>query len=415
MHKVRRALFLLPLLACLSFLTGCLTTMVIIDALQWPSAQSADTIEAYETFIEQHGESEHVAEAHARIEVLKDEKEWADTEKAASIAAYTIFLRYHAGSRHAAEAKTRLADLVLDRDWSGARAADSVLSYGDFTRQHPKSRHEGEAATRAAAAAVRESWGKAQRTDSVASYSDYLRRYPGSPHTAEARSRIDALITTAEWEAAARDDTLEAFETFLRRHPSSELAGRAAARAEVLREHHDEWIAARMADTITAYRDLIGKYPGSPYVARAESIINDRVRKLIPWSSAEKTADALVASGWTSVTDWERVYCWLARKQSGRLIVHWETTKTILLDAARSAREPRERWDAVEALVALGVDETIVDLALILEDGDSSLAAIYLNCGNEILSDMAEQWARKRGYEVQHIPGSGGSTRWGGL
>lgn len=79
----------------------------------WRSAQAADTIEAYTQFVQRHPDSEHAAQARARLAQLGEERDWTRASARDTIEAYRSFLRQHPDSKWAQEARIRLESFEL--------------------------------------------------------------------------------------------------------------------------------------------------------------------------------------------------------------------------------------------------------------------------------------------------------------
>jgi cell division septation protein DedD len=79
----------------------------------WHSAQSADTTEAWQRFIEQHPDSELILQARARIVQLGEQRDWQHADGVATVEAYRAFLSQHPNGRWAEEARIRIEAFSL--------------------------------------------------------------------------------------------------------------------------------------------------------------------------------------------------------------------------------------------------------------------------------------------------------------
>ena len=79
----------------------------------WRSAQSADTSEAWERFIEQHPDSELVAQARARIAQLTEQRAWQYARNVNTVDAYREFIASHPKGRWSEEARIRIEGFSL--------------------------------------------------------------------------------------------------------------------------------------------------------------------------------------------------------------------------------------------------------------------------------------------------------------
>src|SRR5258708_26697265 len=92
---------LLPPFFCMgAALTACNTA-----ESAWQQATAANTLSAYQTFLQEHADSKHVENARGRILALQDEQAWSAARSANSIASYQDYLKTESGGAHVREAK----------------------------------------------------------------------------------------------------------------------------------------------------------------------------------------------------------------------------------------------------------------------------------------------------------------------
>ena len=111
----------------------------------WEEASSADTVAAYDAYLEDYPEGEHAAEARARRDSLAEAEAWAKAEDADSVEAYEAYLADHPGGAHAAQARAHVAEARVEGAWEEARSANSAEAYADFARNHPGDTRAAEA------------------------------------------------------------------------------------------------------------------------------------------------------------------------------------------------------------------------------------------------------------------------------
>jgi cell division septation protein DedD len=106
-------------------LTGAVLLMATLalascsrERIDWKSAESADTQEAYDHFLERHPDSELAAQAKARIAQLAEDKDWKSATVADTADAYRQFLASHASGKWAEEARIRIENFSLDTNAS---------------------------------------------------------------------------------------------------------------------------------------------------------------------------------------------------------------------------------------------------------------------------------------------------------
>jgi len=93
---------------CIAILAACSR-----ERQDWKSAQTADTIEAYGSFLARHGDSALATQAEARIKQLGEERDWQAAATVDTLAAYQTYLRQHPESKWAQEARIRIENFAL--------------------------------------------------------------------------------------------------------------------------------------------------------------------------------------------------------------------------------------------------------------------------------------------------------------
>ena len=88
----------------------------------WSAARGADSVPAYETYLEHFPAGAHAEEARARIRELHEEREWARANQLQTPEGWQRYLGAFPEGRYAAEARERLSDFVLARALPGERA-----------------------------------------------------------------------------------------------------------------------------------------------------------------------------------------------------------------------------------------------------------------------------------------------------
>ena len=113
----RNALVVATILAgvfALATLTGCSR-----EKIDWQSAESADTVEGYDHFIERHPEGALAAQARARVAQLNEDRDWKRATAADTADAYRQFLAQHESGKWAEEARIRVENFSLDGTAAG--------------------------------------------------------------------------------------------------------------------------------------------------------------------------------------------------------------------------------------------------------------------------------------------------------
>ncbi len=96
---------------------GCIASCALAacggEGRDWRSAEAADTVEAYDQFLEKHPEGEHVTQARARLGQLAEDREWQRATTADTAVAYRAFLAQHPNGKWAGEARIRVENFAL--------------------------------------------------------------------------------------------------------------------------------------------------------------------------------------------------------------------------------------------------------------------------------------------------------------
>ena len=90
----------------------------------WGKAQRADTIAAYQQYLDDYPQGLHGKDAQARVGALVDEREWQRAIRLNTPEAYQVYLGGHPDGAHAADARARISDFVLAHTPTGAEETD---------------------------------------------------------------------------------------------------------------------------------------------------------------------------------------------------------------------------------------------------------------------------------------------------
>ena len=133
-----------------SFLVLCVITAGALAACSnptadWQKANQANTVTAYQQFIQQHPSDARVAQARDRINALKDEQAWSAAQSANTLDAYQQYLSAEPSGMHAADAQDKINSLQADAAWSSAQSTNTAAGYQDFLQKYPNSPHDADA------------------------------------------------------------------------------------------------------------------------------------------------------------------------------------------------------------------------------------------------------------------------------
>jgi cell division septation protein DedD len=89
-------------------LLAAVATACSREQQDWRSAESADSAEAWQRFVEQHPDSELVNQARARIAQLEIQREFQHADRVGTVDAYRDFLAHHSSGKYAELARIRI-------------------------------------------------------------------------------------------------------------------------------------------------------------------------------------------------------------------------------------------------------------------------------------------------------------------
>jgi outer membrane protein assembly factor BamD (BamD/ComL family) len=162
------------LIIILAFI-GCATVQ-----WDWENAQSENTVQAYQEFIEKHPSSE-----------------WTDIAK------------------HKME----------EADWERAESLDITQMYEEFLAKYPSSDHADVARQKT----EKLDWSKAEKTSTIQAYQQFLAKHPSGEFAQQAKHNIEEI----DWENAKNINTNSAYEEFLTKYPSGSFARKALKEIKV--------------------------------------------------------------------------------------------------------------------------------------------------------------------------------------
>lgn len=119
--SVRRPAFL-PLIAALLLLGAC------GELQDWRGTQRADTLEAYESFLQRYPQSQYAPVAQRRLVDLEEQRDWLIATESDSAASYRSFIDAHPKGRWTREARVRLQNFLTTPGVIGPAAIEPVES-----------------------------------------------------------------------------------------------------------------------------------------------------------------------------------------------------------------------------------------------------------------------------------------------
>lgn len=131
------------------------------------------------------------------------EQDWEAATQADSIAAYEEFLDQHPDGQYTASARERIAEIREKNAWDSAQDTGTVDAYQAFVEEYPDSEHAAQAAARIEEMERSSRWSQLRDSTEIAALEAFVRRYPDSDEAAQARERIEQLEAEAQAEAEA--------------------------------------------------------------------------------------------------------------------------------------------------------------------------------------------------------------------
>lgn len=206
--------FLLAVLA-VAFVFACATTQS-----RWETAQSTDTIAAYEDFLKKCPEGDLADRARMRRNELYEERDWKDAEAINTVAAYQAFMKKYPQGRHKTDVYVRLQVLSLPR----ISDLPSVSS-GKLLEKY----RQGIFMDDALSTPEKLSFERAKAQDTIAAYDGYLNRYPQGLFADEARSRREELSSVNVHPA----NPVQAWGTIMYPRPNTNIRAKRSAASGV--------------------------------------------------------------------------------------------------------------------------------------------------------------------------------------
>jgi outer membrane protein assembly factor BamD (BamD/ComL family) len=112
----------------------------------WQQAQQQNTVQAYQQYIQQYPQSDHVAAARQQIAHIQQQKEmqqaradWQRAQQANTPQAYQQFLQQHPDSQFAANAKQQVQQMQAAQDWMRVQQSNNPQALQAFIAQYPNS------------------------------------------------------------------------------------------------------------------------------------------------------------------------------------------------------------------------------------------------------------------------------------
>ena len=111
----------------------------------WNKATAANTLQGYETFLQEHPHSRYADNAQGRILALRDEQAWSAAQATHTIAAYNAYLKAWSGGVHVSDVPFQITALQRAAAWKELQNDPSAASLQAFLVVYPQGRESNEA------------------------------------------------------------------------------------------------------------------------------------------------------------------------------------------------------------------------------------------------------------------------------
>jgi hypothetical protein len=131
----------LPLIVCAALaMSGCNTAKS-----DWKKATAANTMAAYQTFLQRHADDKRADDARGRILALQDEQAWATAMKSNTVEGFQEYLRTESGGVYADDARYHITALQRAASWQSLQDNLSAPSLQAFLQKYPQGAESNEA------------------------------------------------------------------------------------------------------------------------------------------------------------------------------------------------------------------------------------------------------------------------------
>jgi hypothetical protein len=198
----------------------------------------------------------------------EDKKDWQEADKANTVEAFEQYVQRHPEGKYGPQARERMDDL----HWQEAETADTVPALEQYLQRQPGGKYVAQAGERIEGL----DWQEAETANTVAAYERYLDRHSDGRYVAQAGERIEGL----HWQEAGTANTISSYQQYLESYPSGRYAEEANQRVASLADDDSPFLAAQQEGTRKAFEDFLAKFPGHRWEADARSALDDIVKDM---------------------------------------------------------------------------------------------------------------------------------------
>jgi hypothetical protein len=200
--------------------------------------------------------------------VDEDKEDWQAAEEANTVEAFEEYLQEHPDGKYVTEAREGLEEL----HWQAAEEANTVEAFEEYLQEHP----DGKYVTEARGGLEELHWQAAEEANTVEAFGEYLQDHPDGKYAVQARERIDDL----DWQEAQAANTIVAYRQYLASHPAGGFVPQAEEAVASLINDQSPFLAAQELGTRKAYEGFLAEFPGHVREADARRALDDILRDM---------------------------------------------------------------------------------------------------------------------------------------
>jgi hypothetical protein len=178
------------------------------------NAQKRDTVAAYESFLKNHGDSEHAAAARGRAAVL----DYAMILEYPNLEGLRDIISKWQGSREEAFARVEIQRMA-NEDWQNLKASSDSRALRRFITDYPEAKEASQVSARIKELATLQAWELVRNGNDLQALANHAKEHKGHETARLATQRIEALCNDFDW--VKRQDKLPIYRAYLEHNPNS--------------------------------------------------------------------------------------------------------------------------------------------------------------------------------------------------
>lgn len=256
------------------------TERVPKDEQVWNKIINSNSINAYNTFIDQFPQSQYTSEAVRKIKDIEDEAAWRKACNKNTIGGYWEYINNY--DNHKEDAKKRLKDLsTIEQEneiWQNAIAENKVELFEEYRKNYPDGKHIDEVKTileKLTRSEREESAWNAVNKENILSLNEYLTKFPSDKYYKEATLQIELLRKKDEERKKLEEEAnLKKLEEERKRKNEEQIRLKQIEEEEQQKLTEQKlWEQVNSTNTIRAFNKYLKKYPEGKFVVDAREKI----------------------------------------------------------------------------------------------------------------------------------------------